>query len=176
MRLSLFFSSEKKKLFCIKLTTQYIHTSVRRDNVIRNASLAEAQKASLPKARKTGTTICGVVFKGGVVLGADTRATGELVVDKNCAKLHYMAPNIYCAGAGTAADCVNVTNMIGSQLELLRMNTGGARSRVATAMTLAKRHLFQYQGQVSAALIMGGVDSTGGHIFSIHPHGSTDKL
>ena len=54
--------------------------------------------SSLPQARKTGTTICGVVFSGGVVLGADTRATGELIVDKNCAKLHYIAPNIYCAG------------------------------------------------------------------------------
>ena len=36
--------------------------------------------STLPVARKTGTTICGVVFKGGVVLGADTRATGELIV------------------------------------------------------------------------------------------------
>ncbi|KAF5176748.1 Proteasome subunit beta type-7, partial [Thalictrum thalictroides] len=41
----------------------------------------------------------------GVILGADTRATeGPLVADKNCEKIHYMAPNIYCCGAGTAAD------------------------------------------------------------------------
>lgn len=33
-----------------------------------------ANKA-LPKALKTGTTIVGVIYKGGVVLGADTRAT-----------------------------------------------------------------------------------------------------
>ena len=37
----------------------------------------------LPKEKKTGTTIAGVVFKDGVVLGADTRATeGETVCDK----------------------------------------------------------------------------------------------
>ena len=30
---------------------------------------------NLPKARKTGTTIVGLVYKDGVVLGADTRAT-----------------------------------------------------------------------------------------------------
>lgn len=37
----------------------------------------------LPKKKKTGTTIAGVVFKDGVVLGADTRATeGETVCDK----------------------------------------------------------------------------------------------
>lgn len=61
-------------------------------------------------ATKTGTTICGVLFEGGVVLGADTRSTnGETVADKNCEKIHYLAPNIYCCGAGTAADTESVT-------------------------------------------------------------------
>jgi 20S proteasome alpha/beta subunit len=46
----------------------------------------------------------------GVVLGADTRSTsGSTVADKNCEKIHYIAPNIYCCGAGTAADTENVT-------------------------------------------------------------------
>lgn len=36
--------------------------------------------------------------------------------------------------------------------------------------------LFRYQGYVSAALVLGGVDNNGPHIYSIHPHGSTDKL
>jgi hypothetical protein len=35
-------------------------------------------------------------------------------------KLHYMAPNIYCAGAGTAADCDKTTSTMSSQLELHR--------------------------------------------------------
>lgn len=34
----------------------------------------------------------------------------------------------------------------------------------------------RYQGHVGAALVLGGVDSTGPHLFTIHPHGSTDKL
>lgn len=46
----------------------------------------------------------------GVILGADTRATeGPIVADKNCEKIHYLAPNIYCCGAGTAADTEAVT-------------------------------------------------------------------
>ncbi len=49
-------------------------------------------------------------LQGGVVLGADTRSTaGTVVADKNCEKIHYIAPNIYCCGAGTAADTENVT-------------------------------------------------------------------
>lgn len=44
------------------------------------------------------------------MLGADTRSTaGSTVADKNCEKIHYIAPNIYCCGAGTAADTENVT-------------------------------------------------------------------
>ena len=50
------------------------------------------------------------VSQDGVVLGADTRSTaGTTVADKNCEKIHYIAPNIYCCGAGTAADTENVT-------------------------------------------------------------------
>lgn len=59
----------------------------------------------MPGFTKTGTTIVGILCKDAVVLGADTRATaGEIVEDKNCEKIDYMAPNIYCCGAGTAAD------------------------------------------------------------------------
>ena len=32
------------------------------------------------------------------------------------------------------------------------------------------------QGYVGAALVLGGVDKYGSHIYSIHPHGSTDRL
>ena len=53
----------------------------------RNAVL-EARGMVAPKPKKTGTTIVGVVYKDGVVLGADTRATGGAeVVDKNCEKV-----------------------------------------------------------------------------------------
>lgn len=34
----------------------------------------------------------------------------------------------------------------------------------------------RYGGHIGAALVLGGVDSTGPHLFTIHPHGSTDKL
>ncbi len=33
-----------------------------------------------------------------------------------------------------------------------------------------------YQGHIGAALVLGGVDASGPHLFTIHPHGSTDKL
>ncbi|KAF6148129.1 hypothetical protein GIB67_011904 [Kingdonia uniflora] len=115
-------------------------------------------------------------LQDGIILGADTRATeGPIVADKNCEKIHYMAPNIYCCGAGTAADTEAVTDMVSSQLLLHRYATG-RESRVAASLTLLKTHLFGYQGHVSAALVLGGVDITGPHLYTIYPHGSTDSL
>lgn len=141
----------------------------------RNAFLA-SKGVQPPSAWKTGTTIAGVIYKDGVVLGADTRSTaGSTVADKNCEKIHYIAPNIYCCGAGTAADTANVTGMVASQLELHRYATS-RQSRVVTSMTLLKSHLFRYQGHVSAALVLGGVDVKGPHLFTVFPHGSTDAL
>ena len=67
------------------------------------------------------------------------------------------------------------TAKIASDLELLRMSTG-TESRVVACMTMLKRMLYKYQGHVSAALVLGGVDATGPHLYTIYPHGSTDKL
>jgi len=145
------------------------------DNCARNARL-EKMGVVAPKFRKTGTTIVGLIYEDGVILGADTRATEDTIVaDKNCSKIHYIAPNIYCCGAGTAADTEMTTNMISSNLQLHRYSTGRP-SRVCTANRMLKQYLYSYQGYVSAALVLGGVDCNGPHLYSIHPHGSTDKL
>jgi len=145
------------------------------ENCKRNAHLAN-NGFKPPKMTKTGTTICAVVFKDGVILGADTRSTGgDMVADKNCEKLHYIAPNIYCAGAGTAADCDKTTRNIASQLELHRLNTG-RQVPVCTGNRIVKQMLFRYQGYVGTYLIMGGVDKYGPHLYEIAAHGSTSKL
>jgi len=130
----------------------------------------------VPKTTSTGTTIVGCLFKDGIILGADTRATeGPIVADKNCEKIHYITESIRCCGAGTAADTEFTTALISSNMELHALQTG-RKPRVVTAMTMLKQMLFRYQGHVGAALVLGGVDSTGPHLFTIHPHGSTDKL
>lgn len=43
-------------------------------------------------------------------------------------------------------------------------------------MTMLKQHLFRYQGHIGAYLVVAGVDPTGAHLFTVHAHGSTDKL
>ncbi|EER23919.1 proteasome component, putative [Coccidioides posadasii C735 delta SOWgp] len=144
-------------------------------NYNRNAAL-HAKGVPLPKATSTGTTIVGCIFDGGVVIAADTRATsGPIVADKNCEKLHYITPSIWCAGAGTAADTEFTTALISSNLELHALSTG-RKPRVITCMTMLKQHLFRYQGYVGAYLVVAGVDPTGVGLYTVHAHGSTDKL
>lgn len=59
------------------------------ENHLRNTHLA-SKSLRLPKATSTGTTIVGCMFDGGIVLGADTRATeGPIVADKNCEKVRF---------------------------------------------------------------------------------------
>lgn len=61
----------------------------------------------VPKATSTGTTIVGCIFKDGVVLGADTRATeGPIVADKNCEKVRIVVSS--CSGEPTIlTNCVS---------------------------------------------------------------------
>jgi 20S proteasome subunit beta 2 len=143
----------------------------------RNQHLLQNAGYVAPKATSTGTTIVGMIYKDGIVLGADTRATeGPIVADKNCKKIHYLTPYMYCCGAGTAADTEYVTDWMRSSLHLHSLTTGRP-SRVITAMTMLKQKLFRYQGHIGAALILGGIDPIDGpQLYTIHPHGSTDKL
>lgn len=41
---------------------------------------------------------------------------------------------------------------------------------------MLKQHLFRYQGHIGAYLVVAGVDPTGVGLFTVHAHGSTDKL
>lgn len=148
------------------------------ENCARNNHL-EAECSSLglnpPKARKTGTTIAGLVFKDGIILGADRRATDDMVVaDKNCAKIHHITDNIYCCGAGVAADAEYVTQLLSSNMNLHALSTG-RQVRVCAANRMLKQLMYRYQGHVGASIITGGVDVQGPHLYSVHPHGSTDK-
>lgn len=149
------------------------------ENVKRN-SVIEQKVPGLKnsvKVQKTGTTLAGCIFDGGVVMGSDNRATaGDIIADKSCMKVHYMAPNIYCCGSGTSADCDQVTKMVSKNLALHQMETGRPQVRLTTACRMLSQHLFNYQGHVSAGLILGGVDINGPAVYAIHPHGSTARL
>lgn len=140
-------------------------------NAIRNAALSNVGMPQ-PKSISTGTTIVALKFNGGIVIGADSRATsGNVVADKACLKLHPVSGSIFMAGAGTAADLDQVGRMLHASVSLLELNTG-RKPRVAAASRIAKQHLFRHQGHIGAYVLLGGVDFYGAHLCSVHAHGS----
>lgn len=109
-------------------------------------------------------------------MAADTRATGGSIVgDKNCEKIHNLAPNIYCCGAGTAADCDHVTEMIKRELELHRLNTY-SENRVQMAASRLSQHAFKYGGHVGTHLIVGGFDVKGPQLIEVSNDGNMYAL
>ncbi|XP_062140500.1 proteasome subunit beta type-7 [Drosophila sulfurigaster albostrigata] len=129
-----------------------------------------------PQAVRTGTSIVGIIYKDGVILGADTRATeGPIVSDKNCSKIHRLQQHIYCCGAGTAADTEQMTLLTSAEMDLHELNMGRQVPVICASMML-RQTLFRYQGHISAALVLGGVDKYGPHINCIYPCGSIDKI
>lgn len=129
--------------------------------VERNKTMEEKHLVPSQKFKKTGTTICALMHKDGIVFAVDSRATaGSVVMDLECIKVHQMAPNIYAAGAGTAADLFAVINLMASELELQRMNTGN-ESRLSHVEQRLHDHLFRHMGHIGVALIIGGIDVNG---------------
>lgn len=93
------------------------------ENTNRNQMIISSDDAK-KHFLKTGTTICGLVCKDGVIIAADTWATQSFVADKNCNKIHYIADNIVCCGAGTAADNYYHAKKLSAELEMMQMNYG----------------------------------------------------
>lgn len=76
-------SGHSSSRLCKRIISQVLH----RNNFLADRGLP------LPKATSTGTTIVGCLFKDGIILGADTRATeGDIVADKNCEKVSNESP------------------------------------------------------------------------------------
>lgn len=123
----------------------------------------------------TGTTIVGICCVDGVVLGADTRATGGVVVvDKTTHKIHRIDEQIFCCAAGTSADCTQLTRHAAKVAALIRVeqemsgdfNTPVAVSLAVKSMADMIQHPseFQLYRRPESVLIIGGVD---------HVHGPT---
>ncbi|VDM97606.1 unnamed protein product [Thelazia callipaeda] len=143
-------------------------------NCARNMAL-EAMGVKAPTTTSTGTTIVACVYKDGLVMGADSRATaGNIVADKHCEKVAKLTDSIYACGAGTAADLHQVTKMLSAQLRLLELNSG-KKARVVTALRRAKQHLFSHMGYIGAYLLIGGVDPSGPHLFECSANGYTQS-
>jgi 20S proteasome subunit beta 1 len=120
----------------------------------------------------SGTTIMGVMFDGGIVLGADTRtSTGQYVANRASRKISQVSPHIFLCRSGSAADTQALTNMVKHYLSQHAIELG-EEPFVETAANLFRMIAYNNKDMLSAAMILGGVDKQGPKLFSI-PLGGT---
>ena len=127
-----------------------------------------------PKELETGTTTTGLVCKDGVVLAADRRATaGTLIAHKRTKKVYRLDDNIGLTTAGLVGDLQVLARYVPAEVELYKLKRGVSMPVEAcatlTANILAGRRYFPYWVQ----LVIGGVDRSGGHVFSLDAAGGS---
>ncbi|KAI5159988.1 20S proteasome subunit beta 1 [Nematocida ausubeli] len=135
--------------------------------MLREGSHGE-ESAGNNQAVSLGTTIIGVKYKDGVILGADTRTSmGTYVSNRVSRKITKLMDNVYTCRCGSAAD----TQAISEYAKKI-MNMGvfchNQRPFVKDVAVSMKKIVWDATDQgVMAGFIVAGVDETGGHIFSI---------
>jgi proteasome beta subunit len=122
----------------------------------------------LPDSVKKGTTTIGIVCQDGVVMATETRATmGTLIAHKTTQKLFKIDSNLGLTVAGVVGDAQTLARYITAEVELYKLKRGvGMSVRSAATLTaniLAGSRFYPYY----VGLIIGGVDSEGGHVYSL---------
>ncbi|HEY7589140.1 MAG TPA: archaeal proteasome endopeptidase complex subunit beta [Thermoplasmata archaeon] len=127
-----------------------------------------------PKEVETGTTTLGLVCKDGVVLAADRRATaGYMIAHKRTQKVYKLDDNLGLTTAGLVGDLQTLARYITAEVELYKLRRNASMPVDAcatlTANILAGQRYFPYWVQ----LLIGGVDRSGGHIYSLDAAGGS---
>ena len=119
-----------------------------------------------------GTTTIGVVCEDGVILGSDSRVTmGFYVAHKQGKKVYKIDEHLAMTIAGSVADAQKAVDILTTNAHLYRINLGRPLP-VSSAARLLSNLLFSVRGALLAQVLVGGVDDTGPHVFSIDPFGS----
>lgn len=128
---------------------------------------------------KTGTTTVGIKCKEGIVLAADKRAGGGIIVDKRAQKIYQITDNVALTMAGVASDAQLITKLIGAELRLMEIRKE-KRVSIKEAANLLSGIVYQNIRKMSTIpgishFLLGGKDTTGFHVFDIYPDGSLSE-
>jgi proteasome beta subunit len=119
-----------------------------------------------------GTTTIGLVCKDGVILASDTRVTmGFYVAHKHGKKIYKIDDHLAMTISGSVADAQRTVDILTANAQLYKLNIGRPMP-VNSAARLTANLLFSSRGTLIAQVLIGGVDDTGPHVFSLDPFGS----
>ena len=122
-------------------------------------------------AIKTGTSTVGITYDGGVVVGADHRATmGHFIANKSVQKLCRISDNIALTTAGLVGHAQSLSRVLAAELKLFElkrdmpMTVKGAATFTANILS-GRPHYVQ--------LLIVGVDPSGPSVYSIDSAGGS---
>ena len=114
---------------------------------------------------KTGTSTVGITFNGGVVVGADHRATmGNFIANKNVKKLFKISGRVALTTAGLVGHAQSLARMLTAELALYELKRDNPMT-VKGAATLTANILVGRPHYVQ--LLIVGVDQSGPSVYSI---------
>jgi len=126
-----------------------------------------------------GTTTIGIKFKDGVVLMADKKVRSNLVEAKSIEKLFQIDKHIGCATSGLVADArvlVDYARIV-AQINKITYEESISVDMLVKRVCDYKQTYTQYGGvrPFGTALLIGGVDQNGPHLFETDPSGALNS-
>ena len=123
---------------------------------------------------KKGTTTIGMVCKDGVVVATEHRATmGTMIAHKTAKKVYKINDYLAMTTAGLVGDAQMLARYLKVETDLYKLQRG-SDIPVKGAATLMSNILNQRKfAPYYVQLIIGGVDKSGSHIFSIDAAGGS---
>lgn len=122
-------------------------------------------------ALKTGTSTIGITYDGGVVVGADHRATmGHFIANKSVQKLFRISDKVALTTAGLVGHAQSLSRVLAAELKLFElkrdqpMTVKGAATLTANILS-GRPHYVQ--------LLIVGIDDSGPSVYSIDSAGGS---
>jgi len=125
---------------------------------------------------KRGTTTAGLKFRDGIILVCDKRIASRLIIPASIEKLFQIDDHIGFATSGLVADGRQLVDRarVECQVNQITYNDKVPVDILAKKICDFKQSFTQYGGSrpFGSALLIGGVDSNGIHLFETDPSGA----
>jgi len=120
-----------------------------------------------------GTTTLGFVYKGGVIIAVDSRASmGNYISSQTVKKVIEINPYLLGTMAGGAADCAYWERYLGKEARMFELRNK-KRMSVAAASKLLSNILYNYAGYgLSVGTMIAGWDQTGPQLYYVDSDGT----
>ncbi len=120
-----------------------------------------------------GTTTIGLVCKNSVVLASDTRVTmGSYVAHKHGKKIYKIDDHLAMTISGGVADAQRTVDILKINAQLYKLNMDRPIPVSSAARLIANLLFSSRYAPLIAQVLIGGMDDTGPHVFSVDPFGS----